>query len=283
MPGEQVTLNWSVERAESATLTPDIGAITLSGNTNVSPEQETIYTLTTTGPGGTVTASAAVAVTTPIEITVLCPVQGDQIDRSNVLVRGTFTNTSGADTGIMVNGVTALVFGNHFAANHVPLEAGTNTIAVMAVDSQGHKAKRIQTVQADPSGQSIAVRTVPEAALALYEGKLQIKAPAQILSSSMLVYNSADVACDLSGTGPYPLTISEPGLYRLSVSSTLADGRTLGDETAVLVYDAGQLDALLQAKYRIRRDEIHQGQTYTITYHIYFNCSEDGVWRIHRF
>jgi len=132
-------------------------------------------------------------------------------------------------------------------------------------------------------------------------------------------------------------------LYHFAVTSTLADGRTLSDETAVLVYDAGQLDALLQAKwsdmksrlaagdiegalnyygsdtrddyeaiftalgsqlghvvqemqaielisiedgmakYRIRRDEIHQGQTYTITYHIYFDCSEDGVWRIHRF
>jgi hypothetical protein len=37
------------------------------------------------------------------------------------------------------------------------------------------------------------------------------------------------------------------------------------------------------AKYRIRRNEIHQGQQYSITYHIYFDCNEDGIWRIHRF
>jgi len=159
----------------------------------------------------------------------------------------------------------------------------------------------------------------------------------------MLVYGPADVACNLSGAGPYPLTISEPGLYRIAVTSTLTDGRTLSDETAVLVYDAGQLDALLQAKwsdmkarlavgdidgaidyyggttqddyreiftalgtrlpqlvqqmqdieliqagegfakYRIKRDEVHQGQSYSITYDIYFSSDANGIWKIDRF
>ncbi len=37
------------------------------------------------------------------------------------------------------------------------------------------------------------------------------------------------------------------------------------------------------AKYRIRRNETYGGQTYTITYYIYFNVGSDGIWRIDRF
>ncbi len=37
------------------------------------------------------------------------------------------------------------------------------------------------------------------------------------------------------------------------------------------------------AKYRIRRNEIYNGQPYTITYYIYFNIGSDGLWRIDKF
>ncbi len=37
------------------------------------------------------------------------------------------------------------------------------------------------------------------------------------------------------------------------------------------------------AKFRIKRDELIQGQVYTITYDIYFGVDEDGIWRIIRF
>ncbi len=37
------------------------------------------------------------------------------------------------------------------------------------------------------------------------------------------------------------------------------------------------------AKYRITRDEIHQGQVYTITHHIYFNRDAGGIWEIRRY
>ena len=37
------------------------------------------------------------------------------------------------------------------------------------------------------------------------------------------------------------------------------------------------------AKYRIRRNEIYNGQPYTITYYIYFNIGGDGLWKIDKF
>jgi hypothetical protein len=37
------------------------------------------------------------------------------------------------------------------------------------------------------------------------------------------------------------------------------------------------------AKYRIRASEVHAGQTYEITYYIYFVVDENGIWKIHKF
>ncbi len=221
----------------------------MNGSLSVSPAVTTIYTLTATGPGGATSATATVDVATPIDIVVLSPVSGDTINRPDVLVRGTFTNSSGAETGISVNGVPALVFGNEFCANHVPLAQGANTITVAAVDSAGHKAVQSLGVPAEPAGQFCTVVSVPEASLAPYAGELIIAAPSEIQSATMLVYGPGAAACDLDGAGPYPLTIFGPGLYRLAVEVTTEDSNSFTDETAVLVYDAGQLDALLQAKW----------------------------------
>ncbi len=37
------------------------------------------------------------------------------------------------------------------------------------------------------------------------------------------------------------------------------------------------------AKFRILRNEIHQGQAYDITYKIYFDRADSGIWKIDRF
>jgi hypothetical protein len=37
------------------------------------------------------------------------------------------------------------------------------------------------------------------------------------------------------------------------------------------------------AKYRIKRNEVIQGQTYSITYNIYFSTDGNGAWKIDRF
>ena len=37
------------------------------------------------------------------------------------------------------------------------------------------------------------------------------------------------------------------------------------------------------AKYRIKRNEVFQGQDYAISYYIYFDCDEEGIWKIYRY
>ncbi len=66
------TLTWSTANATSVSIEPEIGAVALIGDMEVSPGETTIYTLTATGPAGSVSKDATVTVyivTGPEDIT----------------------------------------------------------------------------------------------------------------------------------------------------------------------------------------------------------------------
>ena len=63
--GGTSTLTWSSTDASSCTIDQGIGSVAPNGSTTVSPTETTIYTITATGPGGTVTNSVTVTVTPP--------------------------------------------------------------------------------------------------------------------------------------------------------------------------------------------------------------------------
>jgi hypothetical protein len=62
-PGQSSTLTWVVQNATSVTIQPGIGSVNAtSGSTSVQPNQTTTYTLTATGPAGTVNQAVTVQV-----------------------------------------------------------------------------------------------------------------------------------------------------------------------------------------------------------------------------
>jgi len=63
--GESATLRWSSTNAVSLTLAPGIGVVSAEGDSTVTPNDSTIYTITATGPGGSATATIRVTVTAP--------------------------------------------------------------------------------------------------------------------------------------------------------------------------------------------------------------------------
>ena len=60
--GEGATLRWSSTNATRLELAPGIGTVTAEGTTRVTPTESTTYTITATGPGGTVSESARITV-----------------------------------------------------------------------------------------------------------------------------------------------------------------------------------------------------------------------------
>ncbi|MCB1021832.1 MAG: OmpA family protein [Acidobacteria bacterium] len=60
--GEKALLRWNAENGTRARIAPAIGVVDLQGVREVSPTQDTVYTLTVEGPGGTATQSATLKV-----------------------------------------------------------------------------------------------------------------------------------------------------------------------------------------------------------------------------
>ena len=71
IPGDASTLTWDVSGAAEVSIDQGIGDIVDIGATNVSPDETTTYTLTATGPGGTVTATVEVTVLEPEELAIV--------------------------------------------------------------------------------------------------------------------------------------------------------------------------------------------------------------------
>jgi hypothetical protein len=64
--GASAALIWSVSNANSVSIDQGIGSVPLTGNKLVSPSDTTTYTLTASGPAGTVTKSVVLSVNAPI-------------------------------------------------------------------------------------------------------------------------------------------------------------------------------------------------------------------------
>ena len=64
-PGQTATLSWSSTNATDLTIDPGVGKVSPQGSTPVTPQSTTSYTITATGPGGSVTAGTRVTVNAP--------------------------------------------------------------------------------------------------------------------------------------------------------------------------------------------------------------------------
>ncbi|HLP46977.1 MAG TPA: hypothetical protein VK469_13570, partial [Candidatus Kapabacteria bacterium] len=99
--GCSTTLNWTANNADSGTLNP--GNITVPvadglGSITVNPTNTTIYTLTLTGPGGTVTYNVTVNVSPAPSITSFTASPGTIYMGESVTFSATFTGGSGIIT-----------------------------------------------------------------------------------------------------------------------------------------------------------------------------------------
>jgi len=340
---EAVTLTWSTTHATSVSIQPDIRAVPPSGSLQVSPARNTTYILTASGPGGTISASATVTVTSQGALQITSPYENDWIERPDATVEGTFANPTGKETGIAVNGILTLVHGNRFVVNHVPLQEGPNTITAKAVDADGRITETSIVVNCRTNGNFIRIDAVPASGTSVFETTLTVDGSFEF-ANALLKSSYLDQEVAL-GANPASckVQISDPGLYFFTAEAQDETGRLHSDTIAALVNDRSQLDALLQgkwnamkakllagdaagalnyysitsrdeyeaiftalgeklpqvaadmrgiemiyategfAKYRIKRSEVLQGNSFDITYYIYFVCDEKGVWTIQRY
>ena len=260
LPGESSTLAWNSTYTDSVAFTPDIGIGSAGpdGVVTVSPTQTTTYTLTATGPGGTAITEVTVIVS-PLNIAITSPLAGDSIVKPDIMVEGTLANPLGHEVGIVVNEVTAIVYGDQFVANHVALEQGANTITAAATDAAGTVVETSITVYADVTGDYIKITTDAESGVSPLETSLRVDTSISFPGYEFSYSGPDTIEFSDPGDGTYRVRIATTGVYFISAEATDDHNNTYTDTVAVQVLDRTELDALLKAKWNGMKSALING------------------------
>jgi len=199
------------------------------------------YTITATGPGGIVTNSVTVTVMPQVSLTITSPNNGLTINRPDVMVQGTIINADGNEIGVSVNGILAMVYGNQFVANHVPLQEGENTITATATDNQGYTASDSVTVNVENIGDYIKITAMPESGISPLETRLNIDGTFSFTASYLTYTDPGAVELLESNPDEYLVRITGEGVYYFTVEVTDAENNVHTDTVAVVVLDQALL------------------------------------------
>ena len=228
-----------------------------NGSITVSPTETTTYTITVTGSGGTATASVTVSIS-PISISITSPNDGETIYRPDAMVQGTIINPFGNETGVVVNGILAIVHGDQFVANHVPLQEGENTITATATDTAGYTATASITINAVTTGDYIRLTAEDESGVSPLETTLRIDGSFSFTESSITDSGPGVVEFLSSSAEEYNIRTTTPGIYYFTADVTDDQSNTYTDTVAVLVLDQAVMDALLRGKWEGMRSALTQ-------------------------
>ncbi len=251
--GQPTTLSWTSSDAVEASLDNGIGPVALNGSLQVSPALSTTYTITATGPGGTSTAAVTVTVNSVIGLHIDSPVANSIINRPDVLVRGTMSHAYGYETGVTVNGRPAMVYGNQFVANHVPLMEGENEVVVVARDLAGNSTERRISVLSEVTGPYVTLTMDDDVGISPLDTVLRVESFTDIISvnledtsSGTIVYNDgAEIHEKL-------VQVLDEGICFISADVS-GGGIVRSDTIGIVVYDRDELDGLLREKWEAMR------------------------------
>ncbi|MDF1592228.1 MAG: hypothetical protein P1P89_11980 [Desulfobacterales bacterium] len=250
-PDESITLTWSSTNAVSVVIEPGIGSVDSSGSMVLTPAGTTTYMITATGPGGTASSGVTVSVPSQLLLSITSPSNGATIIRPDVMVTGMIANAADNDVGVTVNGIVALVSGNLFAANHVPLTEGENIITVTSTAADGVTATTSIIATAAYAGTNyITITADPESGVSPLQTDLEVSGTFVITSPS-ITYTGSGTATQLSIVDKtYKMEIDGPGIYYFNAEAIDNQNITYTDTVAVQALDQAELDALLRAKWK---------------------------------
>lgn len=178
------------------------------------------------------------------------PIEGATITGPDVTVTGRVINTTGStETGVTINGIPATVTGNHFIANHVPLQDGANTITVTATDANGLTTTTTRTVTAQ-AGNYLRIYPNIDSGTGSLEVSLRLDSSFTIANPTISIVGPATVTT-IAGDNPdeYTAKFTADGAYTITARAEDADGQTYSDSITVTVVSRAQLDSLLKTKW----------------------------------
>jgi hypothetical protein len=215
------------------------------------------YTITD-GHGAGAQGLVSVFVVSPISLEITSPLDGEWIYRPDVMVQGTFANNAGIETGVTVNGAVALVYGDQFVANHVPLFEGENTISATATDIHGYTATDEITVFVETAGDYIRITADTQSGVSPFETELKVEGSFGFSEEAVVTSTGANPLDFLNSLGDakYQAGMILPGIYYFTAEATSGQSKIYTDTLAVVVYDQATLAASLRQKWEGMRQAL---------------------------
>lgn len=243
---------------------PFLSASDGSFSTAIRAQQGDSLAFTVIDNAGNVSAETLVSVA-GLVLTIESPTDDSTVDGRFIQVRGTIEGPE--NTGVAVNGVVALIDGENYVADQVPLVAGENTIRVTARTLSGASAS--EEIRVFSNGQAPLLRLSSSVRSGITP--LTVVFRVEFFVEQRVVITLQDFNGDgeedrifgrpgfggLGGLGgpkltnPNPFevtqTFSEPGTYTAQIEVNLEDGTELSDEVTIQVLDPAVFDARLLA------------------------------------
>jgi hypothetical protein len=194
-------------------------------------------------------------------LSILSPEQGESLNRQDVMVQGKAFHSQDLETGVIVNGVLALVDGNTFVANHVPLLDGQNTITAVATDNLGNTSESTVTIQTDTTGDYIKLISSKESGLPPLDFTLRVNGTFSVVDP-VISYSGPGMPTVEVGTelNEFDVTLTEPGFYFFSVETTDSQSNVFSDTMTITVTNPVVLEALLKKRWLEMSEFLLAGQ-----------------------
>ncbi|MEW6521349.1 MAG: carboxypeptidase regulatory-like domain-containing protein [Thermodesulfobacteriota bacterium] len=270
--GNSATVSWTTDQATTSQVdygkTTDYGLLVADTNFTTSHSMElnglvsgtTYHFMITATNSVDLSSSSGDQVFDTLQVMTLiitAPTEGEIITSSSVLVQGTISG-SAAEIGVTANGVIALVDNTSFAANHVYLQEGENTLTVRATDSEGNIAEATVNITSQPAAGSIKLIPDLESGINPLTVQFDIEATFDLATSSRDVSYTGPAAAVLNLISPeeFSLEVSTAGLYIITAEVTDAESNVYSDSFAILAMDQTVLDNLLQGKWEGMKTEL---------------------------
>ncbi|MBI5674557.1 MAG: fibronectin type III domain-containing protein, partial [Nitrospirae bacterium] len=238
--------------------------------TGLSPNTPYYYRVVAANSGGTTYGDPMSFTTPPITLTIISPSPGQTINNSDVMVKGTVTNTTLSETGVTVNGITANIYNNEFFVNSVPLEEGENIITASATDTTGYTASTSISVNANTTASHVTLTANIESGIPPLTTYFSVSTYIPNAVTSYQMDYEGDSTIDYTGTtfDNISHTYTAEGIYYPTITITDSQSNTYTDTIVIVVLNATQLDALLSAKWEAMRSSLSIQDTTTALIYI---------------
>ncbi len=191
-----------------------------------------------------------------LTVSIAAPADNATITGPDVTVSGTVINSSGAETGITVNGIPATVSGSRFIVNHVSLQEGANTLTITATDVNGLTTTATRSVTGQ-AGHYIRITSNIDSGTGPLDISLRLDGSFVISNPTVSIAGPVSVS-PTPGTSPNEFTamLTVEGTYTITASAVGPDGQMYGDSVTVTVVSKAQLETLLQEKWTRMKEKI---------------------------